>query len=356
MRSLKLSAHTNYQRGHPRVRLCLSNFAHFARPGLARRSAQLSMPAPDNTKSVGPATTPATDDTKFVGPATTLAVPPPCPPTQVAAFGASNLFRNANSYQEWVLTLCSRLPSDILEYLQSGVSHPSWPPSYVPLWDHYTRTSICAAVDQWMVLPGLSLSLLPRCPQRPQDFPEPMPNSPNAFLQFCDRFDNNAQLLADSNVTTDSLLASHLLARMPPSLSAWRTTFVNSQGTSGTLPPAANILDRIYRESKACPAEAPAVAAATFRAHEASTGPSLRGHKKLSPAVASPAVIKMPEPTTFTACLLATPSPFHKLAWLLDSGANCHMANTSTLFLTLRLFTGPPVAGVAGSLPSIGCG
>ncbi|SGY56044.1 BQ5605_C006g04104 [Microbotryum silenes-dioicae] len=361
------------------------------------------MPAADDTDAAG--------DTKSVGPATTLAVPPPRPPKQVAAFAPSNLLCDANGYKDWVLTLCSRLPSDVIDYLQSGVPHPSWPPSYVPLWDHYARSSICAAVDPRMVLPGLSRyfsdahsghkiwmalrmrygavsagNLLPVVARLFS--PEPMPDSPDAFLQFRDRFDNDSRLLADSNVTTDSLLVSHLLARMPPSLSAWRTTFVNSQGTSGTLPPAADILDRIYREIKARPLEAPAIAVATpqqcappgpcpnpkcrqlhwlancpdtawaaaFRARRASTGASSRGHKKGSPAVASPAVVEMPEPTTFTACLLATPSPFHKSVWLLDSGANRHMANNSTLFLMLRSCAGPPVAGVAGSLPSTGCG
>ncbi|SGZ31345.1 BQ5605_C044g12153 [Microbotryum silenes-dioicae] len=76
------------------------------------------------------------------------------------------------------------------------------------------------------------------CSKRKQSTRNCDSRNPYAFLQFCDRFDNNPQLLADANVTTDSLLASHLLARMPPSLSAWCTTFVNSQGMSGTLPPA----------------------------------------------------------------------------------------------------------------------
>ncbi|KDE04339.1 hypothetical protein MVLG_05219 [Microbotryum lychnidis-dioicae p1A1 Lamole] len=205
--------------------------------------------------------------------------------TQVAAFAASDLLRDANGYQDWVLTLCSRLPFDVLEYLKSGVPHPSWPPSYVPLWDHYARASICAAVDPRMVLPGLSryfgdahsghkiwvalrmrygaVSAVDLLPVVARLFsPEPMPDTPDAFLQFRDRFENDSRLLADSNVTTDSLLASHLLARMPPSLSAWRTTFVNSQGTSGILPPAAELLDRIHREIKARPAEAPVVAVA----------------------------------------------------------------------------------------------
>ncbi|SGY26754.1 BQ5605_C018g08773 [Microbotryum silenes-dioicae] len=350
------------------------------------------MPAADDTDAAG--------DTKSVGPATTLAVPPPCPPTQVAAFAPSDLLRDANGYQDWVLTPCSRLPSDVIDYLQSGVPHPSWPPSYVPLWDHYARASICAAVDPRMVLPGLSryfsdahsghkiwmalrmrygaVSAVDLLPVVARLFsPEPMPDSPDVFLQFRNRFDNNSRLLADSNVTTDSLLASHLLARMPPSLSAWRTTFVNSQGTSGTLPPTADILDRIYREIKARPSEAPAVAVATpqqrappgpcpnpkcrqlhwladcpdtawaaaFCARRASTGASSRGRKKGSPAVASPAVVEMPEPMTFTACLLATPSLFHKLAWLLDSSANRHMANN----------TGPVVATDVLLVPSLPC-
>ncbi|SGY38242.1 BQ5605_C003g01985 [Microbotryum silenes-dioicae] len=361
------------------------------------------MPAADDTDAAG--------DTNSVGPTTTLAVPPPRPPTQVAAFAASDLLRDANGYQDWVLTLCSRLPSDVLDYLESGVPHPSWPPSYVPLWDHYARASICAAVDPRMVLPGLAryfgdphsghkiwvalhtrygaVSAVDLLPVVSRLFSsEPMPDTSDAFLQFRDRFENDSRLLNDSKVTTDSLLASHLLARMPPSLSAWRTTFVNSQGTSSTLPPAAEILDRIYREIKARPVDSPAVAvaasqqraphgpcpnpscrkmhwlkdcpdtawAAAFRARKASAVATSRGHKKGSQAVASPAVAEMPKPATFTACLLATPSAFPKLAWLLNSGANRHMANDSKLFSTLRPFTGPHVAGVAGSLPSTGCG
>ncbi|SGY38197.1 BQ5605_C003g01977 [Microbotryum silenes-dioicae] len=187
-----------------------------------------------------------------------------------------------------------------------------------------------------------------------------------------------------------SIVLEHCCTRcfQPPSLSAWCTTFVNSQGTSSTLPPVAKILDRIYREIKACPVDSPAVAVAAsqqcaphgpcpnpscrkmhwlrdcpdtawataFRARKASAGATLRGHKKGSQAVAFPAVTKMPEPATFTACLLTTPSAFPKSAWLLASGANRHMANDSKLFSTLRPFTGPHVAGVAGSLPSTGCG
>ncbi|SGY86518.1 BQ5605_C009g05824 [Microbotryum silenes-dioicae] len=349
---------------------------------------------------------------------TTLTVPPPRPPTQITAFAASDLLRDADGYQDWVLTLCSRMPSDVIDYLKSGVPPTSWPPAYVPLWDHYARASICAAVDPRLVLPGLSqyfgdthsghkiwaalrtrygaVSAVDLLPVISRLFsPDLMPDTADAFLQFRDRFENDSRLLNDSDVTTDSLLASHLLARMPPSLSAWRTTFVNSQGTSRTLPHAAEILDRIYREIKARPIDPLAAAtvtatspqrtppspcpnptcrkmhwlrdcpdttwAAAFRARKAASGTTSRAHKKgsrtiASPAVTSPTDTERPEPTTFTACLLATPSAFPKSAWLLDSGANRHMANDSTLFSSLRPFTGPHVAGVAGSLPSTGCG
>ncbi|SGY28176.1 BQ5605_C083g12990 [Microbotryum silenes-dioicae] len=361
--------------------------------------------------------TPGMSDSDVPKP-TTLTVPPPRPPTQITAFAASDLLRDADGYQDWVLTLCSRMPSDVIDYLKSGVPPTSWPPAYVPLWDHYARASICAAVDPRLVLPGLSqyfgdthsghkiwaalrtrygaVSAVDLLPVISRLFsPDLMPDTADAFLQFRDRFENDSRLLNDSDVTTDSLLASHLLARMPPSLSAWRTTFVNSQGTSRTLPHAAEILDRIYREIKARPIDPLAAAtvtatspqrtppspcpnptcrkmhwlrdcpdttwAAAFRARKAASGTTSRAHKKgsrtiASPAVTSPTDTERPEPTTFTACLLATPSAFPKSAWLLDSGANRHMANDSTLFSSLRPFTGPHVAGVAGSLPSTGCG
>ncbi|SGY77730.1 BQ5605_C005g03710 [Microbotryum silenes-dioicae] len=391
---VSLVSTTSYQRGHLRARP--RRFFFFA--------LRTTQPRP------APCTPGMSND---VLKSSTLAVPPPRPPTQVAAFAAPDLLRDTNGYQDWVLTLCSRLPSDVIDYLQSGVPLSSWPPSYVSLWDHYARASasICAAVDPRMVLPGLlqyfgdprsghkiwvalrmrygAVSAVNLLPVISRLFsPDPMPDTADEFLQFCDRFENNSRLLDDSKVTTDSLLASHLLARMPSSLSAWRTTFVNSQGTSRTLPPAAQILDHIYREIKARPVDSPVAAtttsqqrvphspcpnpscrkmhwlrdcpdtawAAAFRARKAAAGATLRNHKKGSRAVASPAVNEKPEPATFTACLLATPSAFPKSAWLLDSGANCHMANNSQLFSTLRPFAGPHVAGVAGSLPSTGCG
>ncbi|SGZ29881.1 BQ5605_C053g12604 [Microbotryum silenes-dioicae] len=394
-----LLAPTSYQRGHLRARP--RHFFFRASHGSAPPTLR----------------TPGMSDSDVPKP-TTLTVPPPRPPTQITAFAASDLLRDADGYQDWVLTLCSRMPSDVIDYLKSGVPPTSWPPAYVPLWDHYARASICAAVDPRLVLPGLSqyfgdthsghkiwaalrtrygaVSAVDLLPVISRLFsPDLMPDTADAFLQFRDRFENDSRLLNDSDVTTDSLLASHLLARMPPSLSAWRTTFVNSQGTSRTLPHAAEILDRIYREIKARPIDPLAAAtvtatspqrtppspcpnptcrkmhwlrdcpdttwAAAFRARKAASGTTSRAHKKgsrtiASPAVTSPTDTERPEPTTFTACLLATPSAFPKSAWLLDSGANRHMANDSTLFSSLRPFTGPHVAGVAGSLPSTGCG
>ncbi|KDE02227.1 hypothetical protein MVLG_07204, partial [Microbotryum lychnidis-dioicae p1A1 Lamole] len=148
----------------------------------------------------------------------TLAVPPPHPPTQVAAFAASDLLRDTNGYQDWVLTLCSRLPSDVIDYLQSGVPSSSWPPSYVLLWDHYACALICAAVDPWMVLPGLSqyfgdphsrhkiwvalrmqygaVSAVNLLPVISQLFsPNPMPNTADEFLQFRNQSENDSRLL-----------------------------------------------------------------------------------------------------------------------------------------------------------------
>ncbi|SGY26808.1 BQ5605_C018g08798 [Microbotryum silenes-dioicae] len=367
------------------------------------------MSAPDKDKSMATATTP---------------VPPLRPPTQVASFASSDLLRDANGYQDWVLSLSSRLPSDVLGYLQTGIPHDSWPASYVPLWDHYACASICAAVDQRTVLPGLSryftdahsahkiwealrlrygtVSAVDLLPVIARLFSsEPMPDTPDAFLQFCDRLENDLRLLDDSKATAESLLTSHLLAQIPPSLSGWRTTFVNSQGTSSTLPPAAEILDRIYRKLKARPVDTPTAAVATAQlrvstpaatttqrrvsrspcpnpscrkmhwlkdcpdtawaaAYRARRTVEKRNTSKISqPAtlpIASPAAVDMPESVSFTACLLATPSPFRRSAWLLDSGANRHRANDRGLFSELRTVAGPHIGGVGGSLPSTGCG
>ncbi|SCV73209.1 BQ2448_7134 [Microbotryum intermedium] len=61
---------------------------------------------------------PAINTNQHIGTATTLAVPPLHPPMQVTAFATSDLLCDTSSYQDWVLTLCSCLPSDVLEYLK----------------------------------------------------------------------------------------------------------------------------------------------------------------------------------------------------------------------------------------------
>ncbi|SGZ30860.1 BQ5605_C046g12247 [Microbotryum silenes-dioicae] len=363
---------TTYQRGHVRVR------PSRALPPLAR-----IMSAPDEDKSTATATTP---------------VPPLHPPTQVASFASSDLLRDANGYQDWVLSLSSRLPSDVLGYLQTGVPHNSWPASYVPLWDHYARASICAAVDQRTVLPGLSRYFTDA--HSAHKIWEAL-RLRYGTVSAVDLLPNDSRLLDDSKATAESLLTSHLLAQIPPSLSGWRTTFVNSQGTSSTLPPAAKILDRIYRKLKAQPVDTPTAAVATTQlrvstpaatttqprvsrspcpnpscrkmhwlkdcpdtawaaAYRARRTVEKRNTSKVSqPAtlpIASPAAVDTPESVSFTARLLATPSPFRRSAWLLDSGANRHMANDRGLFSELRTVAGPHVGGVGGSLPSTGCG
>ncbi|SGY91350.1 BQ5605_C038g11660 [Microbotryum silenes-dioicae] len=357
---------TTYQRGHVRV-----------------RPSHASCPRPTKTSPRPPPRRPS---------------PPLRPPTQVASFASSDLLRDANGYQDWVLSLSSRLPSDVLGYLQTGVPHNSWPASYVPLWDHYARASICAAVDQRTVLPGLSRYFTDA--HSAHKIWEAL-RLRYGTVSAVDLLPNDSRLLDDSKATAESLLTSHLLAQIPPSLSGWRTTFVNSQGTSSTLPPAAKILNRIYRKLKARPVDTPTAAVATTQlrvstpaatttqprvsrspcpnpscrkmhwlkdcpdtawaaAYRARRTMEKRNTSKVSqPAtlpIASPAAVDTPESVSFTACLLATPSPFRRSAWLLDSGANRHMANDRGLFSELRTVAGPHVGGVGGSLPSTGCG
>ncbi|SGY15854.1 BQ5605_C012g06682 [Microbotryum silenes-dioicae] len=148
------------------------------------------------------------------------------------------------------------------------------------------------------------------------------------------------------------------------------------------MPSATEIFTRLYRDVKARPVDTPVAAVATPQARHGCSrpcpNPSCRklhwlrecpdtawaaayrarrtAEKKASQPVASPAAVDTPNSVSFTACLLATPSPFRKSAWLLDSGANRHMTNDRGLFSELRTVAGPQVGGVAGSLPSTGCG
>ncbi|SGY77691.1 BQ5605_C005g03697 [Microbotryum silenes-dioicae] len=331
--------------------------------------------------------------------------PPLRPPTHSAAFATTELLRNSSGYQDWVLAIRSRLPSGVVRYLNTGVPLESWPASYVPLWDHYACSSICASVDSQTVLPGLSpyldeplaapkvwqalrerygtVSAVDLLPVIQRLFSsDPVPVTPDLFLQFRDSFENDARLLQDSQVTVNALLASHLLARIPSSFDAWRTTFVAAQGDSTEMPSATEIFTRLYRDVKARPVDTPVAAVATPQARHGCSrpcpNPSCRkmhwlrecpdtawaaayrarrtAEKKASQPVASPAAVDTLNSVLFTACLLATPSPFRKSAWLLDSGANRHMTNDRGLFSELRTVAGPRVGGVAGSLPSTGCG
>ncbi|SGY89105.1 BQ5605_C133g13383 [Microbotryum silenes-dioicae] len=179
--------------------------------------------------------------------------PPLRPPTHSAAFATTELLRNSSGYRDW-----------------------SWPASYVPLWDHYACSSICASVDSQTVLPGLSpyldeslaapkvwqalrerygtVSAVDLLPVIQRLFSsDPVPVTPDLFLQFRDSFENDARLLQDSQVTVNALLASHLLARLPSSFDAWRTTFVADQGDSTAMPSATEIFTRLYRDVKARP-------------------------------------------------------------------------------------------------------
>ncbi|SGZ11070.1 BQ5605_C100g13131 [Microbotryum silenes-dioicae] len=164
----------------------------------------------------------------------------------------------------------------VVRYLNTGVPLESWPASYVPLWDHYACSSICASVDSQTVLPGLSpyldeslaapkvwqalrerygtVSAVDLLPVIQRLFSsDPVPVTPDLFLQFRDSFENDARLLQDSQVTVNALLASHLLARLPSSFDAWRTTFVADQGDSTAMPSATEIFTRLYRDVKAAP-------------------------------------------------------------------------------------------------------
>ncbi|SGZ34392.1 BQ5605_C071g12878 [Microbotryum silenes-dioicae] len=342
-------------------------------------------------------------EAKLRGP--TPDAPPLRPPTHSAAFATTELLRNSSGYRDWVLAIRSRLPSGVVRYLNTGVPLESWPASYVPLWDHYACSSICASVDSQTVLPGLSpyldeslaapkvwqalrerygtVSAVDLLPVIQRLFSsDPVPITPDLFLQFRDSFENDARLLQDSQVTVNALLASHLLARLPSSFDAWRTTFVADQGDSTAMPSATEIFTRLYRDVKARPVDTPVAAVATPQARHGCSrpcpNPSCRklhwlrecpdtawaaayrarrtAEKKASQPVTSPAAVDTPNSVSFTACLLATPSPFRKSSWLLDSGANRHMTNDRGLFSELRTVAGPRVGGVAGSLPSTGCG
>ncbi|SGZ28076.1 BQ5605_C026g10272 [Microbotryum silenes-dioicae] len=207
--------------------------------------------------------------------------PPLRPPTHSAAFATTELLRNSSGYRDWVLAI---LPLE------------SWPASYVPLWDHYACSSICASVDSQTVLPGLSpyldeslaapkvwqalrerygtVSAVDLLPVIQRLFSsDPVPITPDLFLQFRDSFENDARLLQDSQVTVNALLASHLLARLPSSFDAWRTTFVADQGDSTAMPSATEIFTRLYRDVKARPVDTPVAAVATPQARHGCSRP-----------------------------------------------------------------------------------
>ncbi|SGZ33089.1 BQ5605_C041g11928 [Microbotryum silenes-dioicae] len=222
--------------------------------------------------------------------------PPLRPPTHSAAFATTELLRNSSGYRDWVLAIRSRLPSGVVRYLNTGVPLESWPASYVPLWDHYACSSICASVDSQTVLPGLSpyldeslaapkvwqalrerygtVSAVDLLPVIQRLFSsDPVPVTPDLFLQFRDSFENDARLLQDSQVTVNALLASHLLARLPSSFDAWRTTFVADQGDSTAMPSATEIFTRLYRNVKARPVDTPVAAVATPQARHGCSRP-----------------------------------------------------------------------------------
>ncbi|SCZ88451.1 BZ3500_MvSof-1268-A1-R1_Chr2-1g04419 [Microbotryum saponariae] len=342
------------------------------------------------------------------------------PPQQPASFAATELLRDSAGYQDWLLVVRSRLQAGVLRYLESGEPCASWPPSLVPLWDHYALSSLCSSVDPRLVLPGLSTFLddsdgAPKIWQALRSrygatsavdllpavvtlfSTEELPATTDSFLQFRDSFENQLRLLTSSKVTVDSLVASHLLSRLPPSLESRRSTFVNDQGDSTTLPSVSVIFDRLLRDIRARPVDAPTAAlarssardaraprspcpnpkcrkmhwlrdcpdtawAASFRARRATeNGNKPAGERKSSQPAASPAAAPAVadehlSPATYAACFLSASSPFDKGAWLLDSGANRHMANDVRLFTHLQPVKGPHVAGVAGSLPSTGSG
>ncbi|SGY77776.1 BQ5605_C005g03723 [Microbotryum silenes-dioicae] len=268
----RLLAQPSYQCGHLRARPSLYFFTlrNMSDAGASAPEAKPREPTPD--------------------------APPLRPPTHSAAFATTELLRNSSGYRDWVLAIRSRLPSGVVRYLNTGVPLESWPASYVPLWDHYTCSSICASVDSQTVLPGLSpyldeslaapkvwqalrerygtVSAVDLLPVIQRLFSsDPVPVTPDLFLQFRDSFENNARLLQDSQVTMNALLASHLLARLPSSFDAWRTTFVADQGDCTAMPSATEIFTRLYRDVKARPVDTPVAAVATPQARHGCSRP-----------------------------------------------------------------------------------
>ncbi|SGY96246.1 BQ5605_C036g11553 [Microbotryum silenes-dioicae] len=268
----RLLAKPSYQCGHLRARPSLYFFTlrNMSDAGASAPEAKLREPKPD--------------------------APPLRPPTHSAAFATTELLRNSSGYRDWVLAIRSRLPSGVVRYLNTGVPLESWPASYVPLWDHYACSSICASVDSQTVLPGLSpyldeslaapkvwqalrerygtVSAVDLLPVIQRLFSsDPVPVTPDLFLQFRDSFENDARLLQDSQVTVNALLASHLLARLPSSFDAWRTTFVADQGDSTAMPSATEIFMRLYRDVKARPVDTPVAAVATPQARHGCSRP-----------------------------------------------------------------------------------
>ncbi|SGY18595.1 BQ5605_C014g07409 [Microbotryum silenes-dioicae] len=267
-----LLAQPSYQCGHLRARPSLYFFTlrNMSDAGASAPEAKLREPTPD--------------------------APPLRPPTHSAAFATTELLCNSSGYRDWVLAIRSRLPSGVVRYLNTGVPLESWPASYVPLWDHYACSSICASVDSQTVLPGLSpyldeslaapkvwqalrerygtVSAVDLLPVIQRLFSsDPVPVTPDLFLQFRDSFENDARLLQDSQVTVNALLASHLLARLPSSFDAWRTTFVADQGDSTAMPSATEIFTRLYRDVKARPVDTPVAAVATPQARHGCSRP-----------------------------------------------------------------------------------
>ncbi|SGY38291.1 BQ5605_C003g01993 [Microbotryum silenes-dioicae] len=267
-----LLAQPSYQCGHLRAHPSLYFFTlrNMSDAGASAPEAKLREPKPD--------------------------APPLRPPTHSAAFATTELLRNSSGYRDWVLAIRSRLPSGVVRYLNTGVPLESWPASYVPLWDHYACSSICASVDSQTVLPGLSpylddslaapkvwqalrerygtVSAVDLLPVIQRLFSsDPVPVTPDLFLQFRDSFENDARLLQDSQVTVNALLASHLLARLPSSFDAWRTTFVADQGDSTAMPSTTEIFTRLYRDVKARPVDTPVAAVATPQARHGCSRP-----------------------------------------------------------------------------------
>ncbi|SGY70463.1 BQ5605_C004g03153 [Microbotryum silenes-dioicae] len=254
----RLLAQPSYQCGHLRARPSLYFFTlrNMSDAGASAPEAKLREPTPD--------------------------APPLRPPTHSAAFATTELLCNSSGYRDWVLAIRSRLPSGVVRYLNTGVPLESWPASYVPLWDHYACSSICASVDSQTVLPGLSPYLdeslaAPKVWQALRErygtvsAVDLLPVIQRLFSS--DLFENDARLLQDSQVTVNALLASHLLARLPSSFDAWRTTFVADQGDSTAMPSATEIFTRLYRDVKARPVDTPVAAVATPQARHGCSRP-----------------------------------------------------------------------------------